>query len=365
MISEHLGDVSKQEGVETDKTALNLLAQAADGSMRDALSLLDQAIAFGNGKVLEAAVSDMLGSIPKGHFSNLVSSLAKRDAIAVMEAVAGLAEQSADFNEVLTALLSLMHQVALYQSVPKALDKELQDTELISMLAEAVSPEDIQLYYQIALMGRRDLPLIPDPKAGLEMILLRMLSFQPLQTATLPRADLSSDQSEQPAPVKHTPGPQGSKPETNAAPAPVLKHSPKRSTQVKADGELDWPQVLSQLGLKGVAYALASNLSFKSCQKGQICLVLEEQHAQIRTKNAEARLQKALSDYFSEDVRLRIDVEAHAIETPSQLRSRNLAERQQAAEQAIAEDLVIQGLKKQFGAKIVPGSVKPLDDSKD
>lgn len=368
-ISAQLRYIVEQELVEADKTALNLLAKAADGSMRDALSLLDQAIAFGKGQVGEAAVNDMLGSIPRTHFSALVLALAANDITAVMECVAGLAEQSADFHSVLVELLSLFHQVALYQSVPQAVDQETIDTELVSKLAAAMSPEELQLFYQIALMGRRDLPLVPDPKAGLEMILLRMLSFKPLKASVLTGKEPVS------APSQTVPPHSDSKPKprqledqaqpNTTQPNTVRKGSATESVTGPAESGLDWPSVLRQLGLRGVAYALASNLSLKSRRPGEICLVLEAQHAQIRTKNAEARLQQALASYFSEDLRLRIDVESHAAETPAQRQSRSQAKKQQVAEQAIDNDDLIQGLKERFGAKIVPGSVRPVTDTED
>ncbi|MCP4409261.1 MAG: DNA polymerase III subunit gamma/tau [Gammaproteobacteria bacterium] len=368
-ISAQLRYIVEKELVEADKTALNLLAKAADGSMRDALSLLDQAIAFGKGQVAEAAVNDMLGSIPKTHFSALVLALAANDITAVMECVAGLAEQSADFHGVLVELLSLFHQVALYQSVPQAVDQETMDTELISKLAAAMSPEDLQLFYQIALMGRRDLPLVPDPKAGFEMILLRMLSFKPLKASALTGKEPVSVPSET-VPPRSDSKPKPRQPKARAQPSTkqpstVRKGPATASVTGPAESDLDWPSVLRQLGLRGVAYALASNLSLKSRRPGEICLVLEAQHAQIRTKNAEARLQQALASYFSEDLRLRIDVESHAAETPAQRQNRSQAEKQQVAEQSIENDYLIQGLKERFGAKIVPGSVRPVTDTED
>lgn len=371
-ISGQLRYIAERESVEADKTALHLLAKAADGSMRDALSLLDQAIAFGKGQVGEAAVNDMLGSIPKTHFSALVLALAATDITAVMDSVAALAEQGVDFHGVLVELLSLFHQVALYQSVPQAVDQETIDAALVSKLAAAMSPEDLQLFYQIALMGRRDLPLVPDPKAGLEMILLRMLSFRPLKEgSTLPDKGPLLSAPSQTVPLRSDSKPKPAQPkdreQLNTAQPNTARQGPATGSVSGRTAEtgLDWPSVLRQLGLRGVAYALASNLSLKSRRPGEICLVLEAKHAQIRTKNAEARVQQALSKYFSEDLRLRIDVESHVAETPAQRQGRNQAEKQQVAEQAIDNDFVIQGLKERFGAKIVPGSVRPVTDAED
>jgi DNA polymerase-3 subunit gamma/tau len=360
MISGHLRHVAAREGITADETALMQLARVADGSMRDALSLLDQAIAFGQGEVRDSGVADMLGAIPRVHFQALVSGLANRNAGCVMEAVSGLAEQTADFEQALAELLSLCHQAALYQLVPESLD-EGADIELVSMLAQTTTPEDIQLFYQIALMGRRDLALVPDPKAGFEMVLLRMLSFQPLKVETTTTTQPAEAPPKRPA-----------RPEKNVqAEAEEARRQRARSEAAPVAGvvsqppKVDWSQVLRQLGLQGVAYALASNCSFKSYSRGEIRLVLEAQHAQIRTKNAEVRLQSALSKYFSEEIRLRIDIDKHSMETPAQLRSRDIAGMRQAAEKAIDDDTIVREFKERLGAKVIPGSVRPVTDADD
>lgn len=364
MICAHLRNVVQREDVAADDTALMQLARAADGSMRDGLSLLDQAIAFGDGQVRDAGVADMLGAIPRVHFHALVSALANREPRLVMEAVSGLAEQAVDFEQALAELLSLCHQVALYQLVPESLD-EGADRELVSLLAEAFTPEDIQLFYQIALMGRRDLAFVPDPKAGFEMVLLRMLSFQPFKAGDALFAKSGNGPSQrvgEPS-ARRGENAQHVAPKTaSSRPQSSTLETPPAVTDASESGDLEWARVLRGLGLKGVAYALASNCSFKSRTQGEIRLVLEAQHAQIRTRNAEERLQTALSKFFSEELRLRIDIDKHAEETPAQRRSRDLANRQQAAEKAIDDDSVVRNMKERLGAKVVPGSVRPVLD---
>ncbi len=183
----HLADILAKEMVSFEEPALWLLGRAADGSMRDALSLTDQAIAFGSGKVLEAEVAQMLGTIDQRVVFELVEALAGGDGAALLGAVARVAEQAADFATILEALLALLHRIAIAQAVPEAVDNAFGDREQVQALAAKLTAEDVQLYYQMGLNGRRDLPLAPDPRSGLEMALLRMLAFRPQGAPQPPR----------------------------------------------------------------------------------------------------------------------------------------------------------------------------------
>ena len=185
-IVEHLHYVLTEEQLSFDEPALWLLARSADGSMRDALSLTDQAIAFGSGMVAEADVRTMLGTIDQRLVYQILTALAQHDARGVMDAVQALSEFSPDYSSVLADLVSLLHRVALAQLLPDAIDNSLGDQQQVMELAALLRAEDIQLYYQIGLMGRKDLPYAPDLREGLEMVLLRMLAFRPasLQVST-------------------------------------------------------------------------------------------------------------------------------------------------------------------------------------
>tara|TARA_R110000823_G_scaffold111235_23_gene231584 strand:- start:272 stop:2272 length:2001 start_codon:yes stop_codon:yes gene_type:complete len=179
-IVEHLQFVLGEEKVPCEEAGLWALARSADGSMRDALSLTDQAIAHGGGKITEAEVYDMLGTIDLGAIADIARALANGDAVDVLAVVGRMAEHAPDFGAALADLLSVWHRVAIAQTVPDALDNRHGDDPLVRELAKALSPEDVQLFYQIALLGRRDLPLAPEPRIGFEMALLRMLAFQPV-----------------------------------------------------------------------------------------------------------------------------------------------------------------------------------------
>lgn len=191
-VVEHLTHVLTAENVPFEPDALWLLGRAADGSMRDAMSLTDQAIAFGEGKVLAADVRAMLGTLDQGQVYGVLHALLDGDARALMDAVSQLAEQGPDWNGVLAEMLNVLHRVAIAQVLPDAVDNGQGDRERVLDLARALPAEDVQFYYQMGLIGRRDLPLAPDPRSGFEMVLLRMLAFRPADAEGGPRPPLKS-----------------------------------------------------------------------------------------------------------------------------------------------------------------------------
>ena len=217
-VVEHLTHVLTAENVPFEPDALWLLGRAADGSMRDAMSLTDQAIAFGEGKVLAADVRSMLGTLDHGQVYGVLHALLDGDARALMDAVRHLAEQGPDWNGVLAEMLNVLHRVAIAQVMPDAVDNGQGDRERVLALAGALPAEDVQFYYQMGLIGRRDLPLAPDPRSGFEMVLLRMLAFRPVDAEGGPRP-----------PLKPTGiSPATADPDTTrvAGPAPVASSAP-------------------------------------------------------------------------------------------------------------------------------------------
>ncbi|MGY3082849.1 DNA polymerase III subunit gamma/tau [Pseudomonas fragi] len=189
-VVEHLSHVLSVENVPFEDDALWLLGRAADGSMRDAMSLTDQAIAFGEGKVLAGDVRAMLGTLDHGQVFDLLHALIEGDAKAMLEAVRHLAEQGPDWNGVLSEILNVFHRVAIAQALPDGVDNGHGDRDRVLALAQALPAEDVQFYYQMGLIGRRDLPLAPDPRGGFEMVLLRMLAFRPADTGNAPSQPL-------------------------------------------------------------------------------------------------------------------------------------------------------------------------------
>lgn len=191
-VVEHLTHVLGAENVPFEPDALWLLGRAADGSMRDAMSLTDQAIAFGEGKVLAEDVRSMLGTLDHGQVYGVLQALLEGDARALLDAVRHLAEQGPDWGGVLAEMLNVLHRVAIAQALPEAVDNGQGDRERVLALAQALPAEDVQFYYQMGLIGRRDLPLAPDPRRGFEMVLLRMLAFRPAGDESAPRTPLKS-----------------------------------------------------------------------------------------------------------------------------------------------------------------------------
>ncbi|MFC3944628.1 DNA polymerase III subunit gamma/tau [Pseudomonas gingeri] len=189
-VVEHLTHVLGVENVPFEDDALWLLGRAADGSMRDAMSLTDQAIAFGEGKVMASDVRAMLGTLDHGQVYDVLHALIEGDAKALLEAVRHLAEQGPDWNGVLSEILNVLHRVAIAQALPEGVDNGHGDRDRVLALAQALPAEDVQFYYQMGLIGRRDLPLAPDPRGGFEMVLLRMLAFRPADSASAPRQPL-------------------------------------------------------------------------------------------------------------------------------------------------------------------------------
>ncbi len=380
MIAGHLSHILENEAITGDETALMELATAADGSMRDALSLLDQAIAFGGGQVRQGAVRDMLGGVSRESVLEIVEALVAGEGTVLIEAVRRLAEQAPDFEAVLGDLISTLHQIALAQVVPEALDEGLVARDRLLGLTTQLAPEDLQLYYQIALHGRRDLPLAPDPGEGFEMLLLRMLAFRPAQAGQTrvpvvsghrPLGAEASAQtrnagSQRPA----TPTQQDSLQERppQAEPdtcAPVSVEAspeaatPEPSAPIAAPAQ-DWAEILQALGLRAMAHTLASNCTLIEVDEATIRLALARQHEDLCTRNAEQRLQEALQAYYGRPLKLKIEITQPQTETPAQAVQRGEQERQQEAQSAIETDHVAQALKDAFGAELVPGSVKPL-----
>ncbi len=248
-VVEHLTHVLGVENVPFEDDALWLLGRAADGSMRDAMSLTDQAIAFGEGKVMAADVRAMLGTLDHGQVFDVLTALIDGDARSLLEAVRHLAEQGPDWNGVLSEILNVLHRVAIAQALPEGVDNGHGDRDRVLALAQALPAEDVQFYYQMGLIGRRDLPLAPDPRGGFEMVLLRMLAFRPADSSDAPRQPLktvginpATVDSLQPvagvaavAPVM-TPAPAA--PVVESAPAPVAK--PEPTPKPVAEVDLPW-----------------------------------------------------------------------------------------------------------------------------
>lgn len=372
VILEHLAHVMQQEGIAAETPALAQLARAADGSMRDALSLLDQAIAYGGGRVGEAEVRAMLGSIEHAQVYAFIDALAARDAAALLQQSAALAEFSPDYDGVLAELISLLHRIALAQVLPAAIDEESEGVQ-IRRWAAHIRAEDIQLFYQIGLIGRRDLPLAPTARTGFEMVLLRMLAFVPAAPpAASPRSGVASAAAEQSTMSKASPAPAPSaavSPQLPSPSSPAASGVASRSTTA-ADRPIDaiepaevgeWSRLLDALSLHGIARELAANCSLKARDGDVFHLVVAPAHASLRNPRLEQRLQEALAAYLNRTVKLVFTVAAPEGQTPAVLKERETKDRLRAAQDEIAQDSNIKTLQELFEARVVPESVQPVD----
>ncbi len=353
LIGDHLGHLLEKESIECEPAALRQLARAADGSMRDALSLLDQAIAYSGGRVAEAEVRAMLGTLDQGQALDVLRALAAGDAAAVLGAVAAAAERAPDYEAMLAELLGLLQQIAIAQQVPEALDEHLEAREAVLELAQRMAPEDVQLYYQIGLIGRRDLPLAPDLRGGLEMVLLRMLAFRPQSVA----ADAPPRAAGQPAPKKAAPRKSAtSRPAAGDTPAAA----PARATVVD-DGSCDWLTLVEQLPLKGVLRELAMNCACRERDGDRWLLVIDPAHEQLLNAERQKRLAQCLGEQLGRQVRLQIEVQGVEAVTPAQQKRRQADERQARAVAAIERDPNVEAIQKAFDATLHRESIRPLD----
>ena len=355
LIRDHLEHILAQEGIDCDARALARIAKAADGSMRDALSLLDQAIAYGRGALREQEVAAMLGTIDTGFVFDLLDALARRDGAALLASGQRAAEQGCGFAELLDELVSVLHRIAVAQVVPGADGDNVDDDQArIAALAQTFSREDVQLFYQIALMGRRDLPLAPDAHGGFEMILLRMLAFRPLPPEgggrESPRQEVSAP------PDSRAERPTASR---EAAPAEASQAAVENPRLPGAD---EWGRIVDGLGLSGMMREFASHCVLDSREGDRMRLVLDEAHAYLLNKQRERQLEKALKEYLSAAIKLEVVCGAARRDTPARQKIKAQAVREQRALEAIEQDAGIRILQETFNARIVPDTIRPVDE---
>ena len=349
LIVERMRVILEAEGIGCDLAALPLIARAADGSLRDALSLLDQAVVFGGGRVGEADVRAMLGTIDRGHVARLVTLLADGDAAGIIATVRALDEHAPDYDQVLAELAALVERVALQQVVAEAAVDSSWDPALVAGLAQRVQPEDLQLWYQFALQGRRELGLAPEPRTGFEMTLLRMLAFRP-EVAGGTAAG---------GPARRA----GAAAQPGNATAAGSAAAPRVTQPAAADaGAPDWRSLIDELRLTGVARELAANCVWLGRQGDTIRLRLDRRSEALCTAAAEERLGQALGRHLGTGVRLVIEREEGAAEpdTPARQRARDSEAQLEAARVALEADPTVRALRERFSANVQPDTVKPV-----
>ena len=347
-IAEQIQMILGRESVVFDPASVALIARGAAGSMRDALSLLDQAIAHGGGKLQEAEVRAMLGTIDRADLSGLLQALADGDAGALLDHSARIAGQNPDYDALLAEFLGLLHQIAVLQMLPEEAAHPRKDDAVLSGFAATLDKEDVQLYYQIGMLGRKDLYLAPDLKSGFEMILIRMLAFRPEEAAKTgagPAAGQTArTRAAQPA----------------AAPAPARDTAAAPGRPATAAG--GWREMIEAMALSGLVKELAGHCALKSRTADRIELALAPAQDSLFGKNQKAQLAEALKARFGEHLKVRIVAEAPAAETPAEAAVKLAEERQAEARQSVNSDPVVQTLLDTFDATLDQASIRPEQD---
>jgi DNA polymerase-3 subunit gamma/tau len=368
-ISGQMQRILDAEKISYDVDALEELSRGADGSLRDGLSLLDQAIAYGAGAVHANEVRAMLGTIERGRVFALLQAIQAGDGAALMDEIDRLAEFSPDFAGVLDDVAGALHRIQLRQLVATHASDDRTDDAAVAALAESIPAEEVQLMYQIAINGRRDIALAPTPRAGFEMTLLRMLAFRPAQgdAAVPPRAEVPKPAAARSAPPVRA----AAKVETARVPEPPKVAETKVAPKIEAPAPItelfdggsfsgDWSSLIKQAGLGGPTGELARNSALIGIENGVVRLSLKEGHGDLAAPPLVANMAEKLSTALGRPVKVKYETAAVVVETPADASERERSARQRSAEQAIDADSFVQAAIRDFGAHVIPGSVKPV-----
>ena len=349
--------ILQKETVDFEAEALNTLAIAADGSMRDGLSLLDQALAFGAGAVRSQDVRAMLGVVATDRLPEVIEAVHRGDAAAAMQLIADMSEYAPDYGGLLRDLVQLLQRVAVSQRVPGAEPSAWGDLEAMRRLGSLIPPEDVQLYYQIALVGQRDLPLAPDERGGFEMLILRMLAFRP-GSGDVAAPETSPVSVDRPA---ETSGQNQGVGSSASIASPAADKVPPTPSVETPDVFADWHGLLPALKLKGMAAQLASHSTVAGWDGKQLELVVDSSGSSLIGSVAEEKLQAAIATHVGRSVRLTMTSGEVDDETPAQRKIREQKAEQAATEEAFSRDALVLAAQDTFDAEIIPDSVRRLD----
>jgi DNA polymerase-3 subunit gamma/tau len=389
-ISGQMRHILAAEGIEYEDEAIGELAHGADGSLRDGLSLLDQAIAYGGGSLKAADVRAMLGSVERGQVLGVIEALAAGDGGALMGEADRIASYSPDFAGVLDDLATVLHRIQLIQLVPGY--REEEGDAGLAEIATRLAPEDVQLYYQIATTSRRELPLAPDARIGFEMALLRMFAFRPAEAGqgaapSAPRAvaaPVAAPRAAAPAPAPATPAtaparapapaaaptppaPAAARPSPAAAapaPAPVpapAPAAPQGPLALDANGLPDWHDVIERANLRGPIGQLAQNSSLRELDGEGMVLALQPQHMHLAVEPLTSQMEEKVSHALGRRVRIRFIADHGNLGTPAERRAQAQVDAQANAVASMESDPFVQTLKRDFDARVIPQSIKPVE----
>lgn len=334
ILEQQLERILKEENVSSDTASRRMIAEAADGSVRDALSLLDQAIAYGGGSLLADDISRMLGAVDRRQVVSLLQTLANQDAQGLLRQIDQLAALTPDFEQTLAEVLGILHRIAVTQMLPDAEANPDDEDQAVRVLATRLTPEDCQLFYQTALIGRRDLAFTPNPRRGFEMVMLRMLAFS--------RED-GSDEKPRAQSETRTPAP---------AETPII--TPLASADAGA-----WQQLIDELALSGLVRELAMQCVPADKLGPDLHLVAPPAARHLVNDKIESRLAEALQHHYGRGSRLKISVaDLAGRASPAELEAQAARERRAQAQQALENDPNVQALREAFGAEVDPATIR-------
>jgi len=351
-ISSHLSHILKAENVVFEPAALGLIARSAAGSMRDALSLLDQAIAHGAGKVEEGQVRSMLGTVDLDYLYAILEAVKSGEVAALLGIASDMGMRSLAFGAALLELSGLLTRLQIAQSAPQAIDDDEPERERLLALARGFSPEFVQLAYQIVIHGRNELALAPDEYSGFVMTLLRLHEFRPETVSDIVSSvEARARKNAQPA-------------ASTAADVSPRQATPKAaSVSVSSSasaGTSDWHNMVNSLQVSGLARTLAQHCELRELNEGDCLLRLSPTHSHLQMKPAPDKLQAALSDYLGRPVVVRIELAQVESDTPAATAGREQRERQERAIASIEQDGFVRDVVELFDASLIETSIKPI-----
>src|SRR5215831_11246706 len=336
LISSRLGEILRAEGIGFDEAAVGLIARAARGSMRDALSVLDQAIAYGAGEVREAVVRNMLGAVDADYVYRIADALLAGDGPALLEEARALGERSVSMASALDELALLFHRIAIAQTVPAALDS-LPDAPRVAAYAQSFAAETLQLAYQICVQGREDLALAPDEQTGFAMTLLRLLAFEPRSDGGGAEIKPTANTGKSPEPLRSVSAPAGA--------TPQLDETPSAPASIEI---ADWPAFVASMKLSGIALQLAGQTELKAIAGNELTLAVPEAARHLADKAYADKLKAALEQTFGRRVRLRFEFVATSTQTLSAQEKRERAAQQAKTEAAFRDDPFVKDVLSRF-----------------
>ena len=351
-IVDRMSLICQAEDLDAEPAALQRLARAASGSMRDALSLLDQALAYGADKLLDPDVAAMLGSMDRHRIIDLLRGLAEGDGRRLLAKIGDLDELVPDYEVVLDEMATALQRIAVIQLAGSEAVEDEDELEALQSLAAQIEPQQLQLFYQIAVTSRRDLGLAPDPRIGFEMAMLRMLAFQPDESAANP-----SRRSQQQAPHRASGG--GKK---AATPADKAAKQPTAVETFASPEDLhDWPGFVVGLGLEGAARQLAENSALESSSPFDLRLNLDRRNEHLLTDKLRNRLVEAVQAGIGSRVNVHFRITDEVGATAADQAADQTETNQRRAQEAIDNDREVKELIDMFGGEVVPESIQPVE----